>query len=285
MSRRLVLAAGFGACAFPLLLEFDKLSRWAQYQLLRARVRKPLKQVPLMEGFYREQPGDRIHYVPNRGITKSLRRVSPTNLQPLAEADLAEDQYARVHSRALLPWIRSVVKEQSKRGEFQTAANLIERAIHDDQRKNNGRHMPNIQLYDLMAGLAVRSQQPEHAQRAVQLIKLTTSPTGIKKAHNDRSSEITELIHKYESIITHANNRHDVREERGDRNVRGAVRRLEQYGPSLDRLRTLQGIFQRPDAGTDISRDARFHDRISKRADKWTAPTWLENKHRHFIRS
>jgi hypothetical protein len=182
----------------------------------RRRIRRAKANPPfLKEGFYADKFLGRIHYVPANGRARSLSGRSKGDVEPW-EGPFNKVTLERTHPSAVVPFVRSGVvqllrgyrhrRTAQKRAKFlelpatksryREAFELTVAGLSVHPRRRAFHSMPNLQLYDLLAAIAINAASEELLDRARKLLadaglndttRFHVSPTPQAAAHDSDS--------------------------------------------------------------------------------------------------
>ncbi len=171
----------------------------------------------LPSGLYEDQVTGTIHNISIEGASRSLVGMNADNLRRLGVVTSA--QYERLDRRARTAWLRAHTKQCLRENLPEEAATMLIRAIHDDlSALARSRRMPNVQLYDLLAGVAARWSNAAYLDEASRLL-LVASPrlgqsTFLQRARDTFDAEGDDLghasrrfgLHRFEGIVSRYGN-------------------------------------------------------------------------------
>ena len=139
----------------------------------------------LSPGFYRNTRSQVIHYVGNDGRIARVNHINESRLRPVAVNELV--QLGAINSSAG-PHVNFSVASHAlekaalariQAGDKESASRLLLQAIrHDQFFKLGTREDASLRLYDLLAGLSLRYNQPETLSEVVRLTRAAQQQMG-----------------------------------------------------------------------------------------------------------
>ncbi len=222
--------------------------RFRQWTSVRRRKRRPKFQGgKLDQGFYMDA-GERIHYVPSGGRARSitsgldvepwigkfdeetLQQVDPSALVPFVRMGVAKQLRGLMHRPKSSMRTPLLSKPESQR-RYRTAFELTRSAIllNANRRERAGK-LPNLQLYDLMAAIAMNAQSEKLTEEARAMLSSVHPEKPMRNPPLSRNSGATTA-----DVVRHS--RHSKRKNKGsfwDRREKRLLNfRLQRLGSAL----------------------------------------------------
>ena len=132
--------------------------------------RKKHYQSRLRQGFYQNPKTKVIHYVNAKGIIRGVDKIKEKRLKKLTLNDMVRKTSgtgkSHVHYSVASSVLENAALNSLKKRNYKQACGILVLAIKHDKRYKRDRYeSPSARLYDLLAGISFRYNQPGYAKR------------------------------------------------------------------------------------------------------------------------